>query len=142
MAEAAFVLVGTSVLPKQRRGSVFDFGRIKAKPTTAIKLPSSPKNNSHRVTLASRGANKWEHAETRNDVQQYGSPAIIMRPGGWRIFNNRRTANERRKMAGAVELEFLVETGMEVRMWELSGASKKVCNAATRGRRFPVTGIG
>ena len=45
-------------------------------------------------------------------------------------------------MAGAVELEWLVETGMGVRLLDLDGASKKESTAAAQERRFPATGIG
>ena len=49
----------------------------------------------------------------------------LLRAGGKRTFNIRRTANKRRKIAGAVELEWLVETGLGVRMWDLNGRARK-----------------
>ena len=56
--------------------------------------------------------------ETNNSIRfQY----FFVRGGGWRIFNNRTNANKRWKMAGAVELDWLVEidTCMAVRMRDL-----------------------
>ena len=77
MAAAVFVMASTAVLPKQRRGMVFDFGRIdEAKPTTAITLTSSPNFFSHPAAFGLRGAYKWEHAHARSDEQQYRTPAI------------------------------------------------------------------
>ena len=98
------------MVPKQRRGAVVDFSRIdEAKPTTASPPISWPQNFSYPATLGLRGAYKWEHVHAKSDEQQYRAPAIILRADGWSISNNRRTATKRRKMAGAVELDRLVE---------------------------------
>lgn len=68
----------------------------------------------------------WKPADARSDGQHKQIPANMMRAGGWRIFNSMRNARSRRDMMRAVELDWLVETDMAVRVWDFKGKSKKV----------------
>ena len=45
-------------------------------------------------------------------------------------------------MTGAVELEWLAENDIGVRMWDLIRVSETISTPTAQGRRFPAAGIG